>query len=212
MLLKKLLLFFADKKLKTTSFNAFNANNIYYKKRTLLIKPVNEAAQLNSNSENLTINSEHLTKCVETSIPGIQRTLVFIINNKIGLFPTVIISNRALSAEIAFTEKFNLFSQNDLKGLENLIVCALIRAEREELTTIGTIKPAVEFQTQTLGVVSSEVIELAEASGLEVRNIIINEYSYGALNETFKLDIQNSEEKVEVSDTRMLWVGNKIVE
>lgn len=70
------------------------------------------------------------------------------------------------------------------------------------MSTVGTIKSATEFKTQTLGVASYEVTELTKVSGSELSDIILTRDLYETLVKYFgeisKLDTQNFEERVEI--------------
>jgi len=184
---------FADEELKALKDVAFNANNIYYKKHTLLIKPINEAAQLNNSFKNLIINSEQLTNCIEIAFPGIQCTLIFVIGGKVGLFPKIIASDYSLSSEVVLTENFRLLDQGDLRSLANSAVCALVKAEWKELKVVGSIKPVADFNVKVSDAANFQVILTTEVVGEKLTDMMLNKYSYKTLSEALDLDTQNSE-------------------
>lgn len=99
---KKSYFFFASKKI---NINPINTSGIYYKKHTLLINQVNGRMGFSSDSKNL-------VKCSELLVPGLQRTIFYIIDDqKTGAVSKVVISSRNL-----------LPDQDTSKSLENLTV------------------------------------------------------------------------------------------
>jgi len=96
----------SQKNLNTTLSNNLDVNNIYYRGYNFLIKHTKELAKFTSGFSVLTVCDKHLTRCIEVVIPGIQRTLIIVIDDTTGLLFRVVVSDRSLLPEVASQKTF----------------------------------------------------------------------------------------------------------
>lgn len=187
--------FFANKK---SNITIHNTGSIYYKKHTFLIKQIQKITEFANNSNNL-INSETPVDCMELVTYGLELTLYFIIGNKnTGESSQIVVSNRSLSTEQALAENFQPLPKYGYKSIENLLVCAVTKALRNDLTTVG------EINTKSLSSDKLDTMELSEVSGIELTNKLLTKNSYKELSTALDPDNQHSTEKLEVPNTRVL--------
>ena len=192
--------FFTKNTTEVASNDATNINNIYYRGCTFLVKQVN------------TTSAEQLLRGTEVVIPGLKNKILFLFDYKTGLISKIVMLLDGIPTDETLKSDYLPLSLSDYKSMENLMVYTIVKATRNELTTVGVVIPATDLNTNPSNTSNTIILKLVEVSGKKLTSNLLDDQSYTYLARVFKPVILESEEKVETESTQNVELNKKVEE